>query len=76
MPYNHPSVLKYIHMYKYVTSCGTCIYEMCEQVCTGNLLAVVSQHFQPVAVIRFTDDGVHFVSGGKDGRVIVWKLIK
>lgn len=46
------------------------------QVCTGNLLAVLSQHYQPVSVLRFTDDGVHFVSGGEDGRVIVWKLTR
>lgn len=43
-------------------------------VCTGNLLAVVCQHYQAVNVVKFTDDGVHFISGGDDSRVIVWRL--
>ena len=37
-------------------------------------MAVVSQHYQPVNVLKFTDDGVHLVSGGDDSRVIVWQL--
>ena len=44
------------------------------QVSSGHLLAVVSQHYQPVAVLRFTDDGTHFISGGADARVIVWSM--
>ncbi len=44
------------------------------QICTGNLCAVVSQHYQPINVIRFSDDRVHLVSGGEDSRVIVWRL--
>lgn len=44
------------------------------QVSTGRLLAVVSQHYQPVSVLVFSDDGLWLVSGGEDGRVIVWSL--
>lgn len=44
------------------------------QVSTGRLLAVVSQHYQPVSVLVFSDDGLWLVSGGDDGRVIVWSL--
>jgi len=46
------------------------------QVCTGNVVGVASQHFQPVSVVQFTDDGVHLCSGGQDGRVIVWRLVE
>jgi pre-rRNA-processing protein IPI3 len=44
------------------------------QVSTGRLLAVVSQHYQPVSVLEFTDDGLWLISGGEDGRVLVWSL--
>ena len=46
------------------------------QVCTGHLLAVVSLHYQPVKVLKFTWDGVHLLSGGDDGRVVVWRLAR
>ncbi|ELT93327.1 hypothetical protein CAPTEDRAFT_176002 [Capitella teleta] len=46
------------------------------QICTGHLLAVVSRHYQPVSVLRFTDDGSHFVSGGEDNLVLVWPMPK
>lgn len=41
---------------------------------TGHLLAVVSQHYQPVSSLVFSDDSLWLVSGGDDGRVIVWSL--
>ena len=44
------------------------------QVCTGRLLAVESQHYQTVTVLVFTDDGLWLISGGEDGRVLVWSL--
>ena len=53
--------------------CSPCA-SLSRQVSSGHLLAVVSQHYQPVAVLRFTDDGTHFISGGSDARVIVWRL--
>lgn len=48
----------------------------CYQVCTGHLLAVASLHYQPVKVLKFTEDGVHVLSGGDDGRVVVWRLAR
>ena len=47
---------------------------LCLQVSSGHLLAAVSQHYQPVSVLCFIDDGTHFISGGGDARVIVWRL--
>ncbi|CAI8012864.1 WD repeat-containing protein 18 [Geodia barretti] len=44
------------------------------QVSTGHLLAVEGRHYQPVSVLLFTDDGQSLVSGGEDGRVLVWSL--
>ncbi|XP_072023610.1 WD repeat-containing protein 18-like [Amphiura filiformis] len=44
------------------------------QISTGNLLAVVSRHYQTVTCLRITDDGSHFVSGGDDNLVMVWSL--
>lgn len=44
------------------------------QLATGAMLASVSRHYQTVNVIRFTDDGSHFISAGQDGMVLVWSL--
>ena len=44
------------------------------QVYTGHLVAVVSQHYQVVNVLKFTDDGTYLLSGGADARVLVWKF--
>ncbi|XP_013403336.1 WD repeat-containing protein 18 [Lingula anatina] len=44
------------------------------QVCTGNLLLVLSRHYQTVRCIKFTDDGSHFISAGEDHLVLVWNL--
>jgi len=46
------------------------------QVSSGNLLAVLSRHYQKVNVIRFTDNGSHFISGGDDNLVIVWSIAR
>ncbi|XP_037271601.2 WD repeat-containing protein 18 [Rhipicephalus microplus] len=44
------------------------------QVSSGDLLAVVSRHFQVITCLRFTDDGGRFVSASRDGQVLVWDL--
>ncbi|XP_055601423.1 WD repeat-containing protein 18 [Uranotaenia lowii] len=44
------------------------------QLATGALLATASRHYQAVKVLRFTDDGSHFISAGQDGMVMVWNL--
>ena len=37
-------------------------------------MAVVCQHYQPINVLKVTDEGTHLISGGADARVIVWGL--
>ncbi|KAJ8278706.1 hypothetical protein COCON_G00057720 [Conger conger] len=44
------------------------------EVSTGNLLAILSRHYQDLTCLRFTDDSSHFVSGGKDNLALVWNL--
>uniref|UniRef100_A0A182WD28 WD repeat-containing protein 18 n=1 Tax=Anopheles minimus TaxID=112268 RepID=A0A182WD28_9DIPT len=41
---------------------------------TGDNMASVSQHYGKINVLRFTDDGSHFISAGQDCRIIVWNL--
>ncbi|KAH8388770.1 hypothetical protein KR200_011793 [Drosophila serrata] len=41
---------------------------------TGRMLNTLSKHYQPITCLRFTDNGEHFISGGKDGAVLVWDL--
>ncbi|XP_030380916.1 WD repeat-containing protein 18 [Scaptodrosophila lebanonensis] len=41
---------------------------------TGRLLNVLNKHYQQITVVRFTDNGEHFVSAGKDGAVLMWNL--
>ncbi|XP_017006706.2 WD repeat-containing protein 18 [Drosophila takahashii] len=41
---------------------------------SGRMLNTLAKHYQPVTCLRFTDNGEHFVSGGKDGSVLVWDL--
>ncbi|MEQ2213923.1 WD repeat-containing protein 18 [Xenoophorus captivus] len=45
-------------------------------VCTGKLLAVLSRHYQDVTCLKFTDDGTHFVSAGKDNLALVWSVCR
>ncbi|XP_062306803.1 WD repeat-containing protein 18 [Osmerus eperlanus] len=44
------------------------------EVSTGNLLAILSRHYQDLTCLRFTDDSSHFISGGKDNLALVWSL--
>ncbi|XP_045347114.1 WD repeat-containing protein 18 isoform X3 [Leopardus geoffroyi] len=44
------------------------------EVSTGNLLVILSRHYQDVSCLRFTGDSSHFLSGGKDCLVLVWSL--
>ncbi|KAM6219695.1 WD repeat-containing protein 18 [Rhynchocyon petersi] len=44
------------------------------EVSTGNLLVILSRHYQDVACLQFTGDGSHFISGGKDCLVLAWSL--
>jgi len=46
------------------------------QTCNGMLHRVLAGHYQPVTVLKFTDDGSHFVSAGNDGNVLVWNLLE
>ncbi|XP_074611878.1 WD repeat-containing protein 18-like [Acropora palmata] len=55
-----------------VVACTEKIYIW--QFASGNLLAVLSRHFQPISCLRFTDDGSHFLSSGEDNLVLVWKM--
>uniref|UniRef100_A0A2K6EWG0 WD repeat-containing protein 18 n=1 Tax=Propithecus coquereli TaxID=379532 RepID=A0A2K6EWG0_PROCO len=44
------------------------------EVSTGNLLVILSRHYQDVSCLQFTGDSSHFLSGGKDCLVLVWSL--
>uniref|UniRef100_A0A2I2YWF5 WD repeat-containing protein 18 n=1 Tax=Gorilla gorilla gorilla TaxID=9595 RepID=A0A2I2YWF5_GORGO len=44
------------------------------EVSTGNLLVILSRHYQDVSCLQFTGDSSHFISGGKDCLVLVWSL--
>ena len=46
------------------------------KVASGNLLGLLSRHFQRVSCLKFTDDGSHFLSSGDDNLVMVWKMAK
>jgi len=46
------------------------------QVGTGDLVCVVTRHYQAVTVLQFTGDSSHLVSGGADGQVLVWSLVR
>ena len=41
---------------------------------SGQLLAALSRHYQPVTALAFTDDGSHFVSAAEDGLAVVWPV--
>ncbi|KAH8387664.1 hypothetical protein KR093_008582 [Drosophila rubida] len=43
---------------------------------SGRLLNMMARHFQPITCIRFTDNGEHFATAGKDGAVLVWNLTR
>ncbi|XP_058393748.1 WD repeat-containing protein 18 isoform X1 [Diceros bicornis minor] len=44
------------------------------EVSTGNLLVILSRHYQDVACLQFTGDSSHLLSGGKDCLALVWSL--
>ncbi|XP_032032290.1 WD repeat-containing protein 18 isoform X2 [Hylobates moloch] len=44
------------------------------EVSTGNLLVILSRHYQDVSCLQFTGDSSHFISGGKDCLVLAWSL--
>ncbi|XP_012921454.2 WD repeat-containing protein 18 isoform X1 [Heterocephalus glaber] len=44
------------------------------EVSTGNLLVILSRHYQDVSCLKFTGDSSHFVSGSKDCLVLAWSL--
>ena len=51
-------------------------YSLSLKVASGNLLALLSRHFQRVSCLKFTDDGSHFLSCGDDNLVMVWKMAR
>ncbi|XP_048831758.1 WD repeat-containing protein 18 [Brienomyrus brachyistius] len=44
------------------------------EVSSGNLLAILTRHYQDLTCLRFTDDSSHFISGGKDSLALVWSI--
>lgn len=44
------------------------------KISSGDMLAMLSRHYQSVTSLVFTDDGSHFASAGQDGMMLVWKL--
>lgn len=44
------------------------------KISSGDMLAMLSRHYQTVTSLTFTDDGSHFISAGQDGMMLVWKL--
>ena len=46
------------------------------KVASGNLLVILSRHYQRVSCLKFTDDGSHFLSSGEDNLVLVWKMAR
>ncbi|XP_049296941.1 WD repeat-containing protein 18 [Anopheles funestus] len=43
---------------------------------TGANMASVAQHYGNINVLRFTDDGSHFISAAQDCRIVVWNLAR
>lgn len=44
------------------------------QIASGNLLTIITRHYQKVVLLKFTADGRYFVSAAEDGMVMVWSL--
>ncbi|XP_063085294.1 WD repeat-containing protein 18 [Cavia porcellus] len=44
------------------------------EVSTGNLLVILSRHYQDVSCLKFTGDSSHFISGSKDCLALAWSL--
>lgn len=45
------------------------------QTSSGNLLTIISRHYQKIVQLKFTPDGKYFVSAAEDGMVMVWSLV-
>lgn len=52
----------------------TCIYIW--QISSGYLLNIIDKHFQPIRVIKITNDMSYFISGGEDGKIMIWNFSK
>ncbi|XP_055681049.1 WD repeat-containing protein 18 [Lutzomyia longipalpis] len=43
---------------------------------TGKMVTSVGRHFQAITVIKFHQNGSHFVTAGQDGMILVWTLAR
>lgn len=41
---------------------------------SGQLMSVVSSHYQPIEKISFTTDNCYVITAGKDGCIVVWNV--
>ena len=55
---------------------NSCCFSLSLKVASGNLLVILSRHYQLVSCLKFTDDGSHFLSSGEDNLVLVWKMAR
>ncbi|GIZ00495.1 WD repeat-containing protein 18 [Caerostris extrusa] len=58
-----------------ISNCNQfCLVGILEEIYinSGDLLAVLSRHYQSISTIKFTPDDSRFFSGGKDGHVMTW----
>ena len=55
---------------------NSCCFSLSLKVASGNLLVILSRHYQRVSCLKFTDDGSHFLSSGEDNLVLVWKMAR
>lgn len=45
------------------------------QLSSGNLMNVISKHYQNITTIKFTNDGSFFITCGEDNLIVVWNLV-
>ena len=45
------------------------------QITTGNLMNVLSKHYQNITCIKFTTDGSFFMTCGDDNLVLIWNFV-
>ena len=55
---------------------NSCCFFLSLKVASGNLLVILSRHYQCISCLKFTDDGSHFLSSGEDNLVLVWKMAR
>lgn len=60
----------------YQNDVNSCCFSLSLKVASGNLLVILSRHYQRVSCLKFTDDGSHFLSSGEDNLVLVWKMAR